>query len=132
MATTADSALQAKSTTPSLTADDLQRTIRFYEGLGFSIEDRWESDGVLRGVMLRAGEARIALNQDDWKKGRDRVKGLGMRLFIATDQDLDEVAARAKSAGVSLDSEPHETPWGDRAFEVTDPDGFKLTISKEQ
>jgi uncharacterized glyoxalase superfamily protein PhnB len=30
-----------------------------------------------------------------------------------------------------LDAEPHDTPWGSRAFEVTDPSGFKLTISTE-
>ena len=131
MATSTDSMLRAKSLAPSLTANDLQASIRFYEGFGFSIEERWENDGVLRGVMLRAGDIRIGLNQDDWMKGRDRVKGQGMRLFIRTDQDLDELAARIRAAGVTLDSEPHETPWGSRAFEATDPDGFKVTIVNE-
>jgi hypothetical protein len=46
-------------------------------------------------VMLRAGEARINLSQDDWKKGRDRQKGVGMRIFVSTTQDIDQLAAHA-------------------------------------
>lgn len=132
MATTPESALQAASIVPSLTVDDLQASISFYEGLGFVVEERWEENGALLGVMLIAGNNRIGLSQDDWKKGRDRVKGQGMRMFIGTTQNIDELAARAKAAGLTLQAEPHDTQWGSRAFDVTDPSGFKLTISTEQ
>ena len=131
MATTHDTTLQAKSIVPSFTVDDLQKSITFYEGLGFAVEERWEEGGVLKGVMLKAGDLRIGLSQDDWKKGRDRTKGLGMRVHIGTTQDIDQLAARAKSSGVALDSEPHDTQWKSREFEVTDPSGFKLSISSE-
>ncbi len=80
MATVLETALQAKSIAPSITVDDVQKSLKFFEGLGFGVEERWEDNGVLEGVMLRAGEARIGLSQDDWKKGRDRKKGVGMRL----------------------------------------------------
>ena len=131
MKTTVQSTLQATSIVPSFTANDLQQSIRFYEGLGFGIEERWEDKGVLAGVMLRAGNSRIGLSQDDWKQGRDRVKGVGMRIGIETAQNIDDLAASAKSAGINLHSEPHDTPWGGRAFEATDPDGFRLTIYTE-
>ena len=121
--------LQAETLEPSLTADDLQQNIRFYEGLGFVVGDRWEDNGVLLGVMLKAGEARIGITQDDFKKGRDRRKGVGMRVYLTTAQNLERLAGNAKSAGITLDTEPHDTPWGSRAFDVTDPSGFKLTIS---
>jgi uncharacterized glyoxalase superfamily protein PhnB len=130
MATSTETALQAKASTPNLTSDDLQRSITFYEGLGFGVEERWEDNGALLGVMMIAGQARIGLSQDDWKKGRERLKGVGMRIFLGTDQEIDQLAARAKGAGINLDAEPHDTPWGSRAFDVTDPDGFKVTISK--
>src|SRR5687767_1163589 len=131
MATVTESALQAKTMMPSLTVDDVEASIRFFEGLGFAVEERWEDNGTLNGVMLRAGDARIGLSQDDWKKGRDRQKGVGMRLFIGTKQNIDQIAARAKTAGVKLDSEPHDTEWKTSAFEVTEPSGFKVTISSE-
>ncbi len=79
--------------------------------------------------MLKAGEARIGISQDDWKKGRDRQKGIGTRVFIQTAQDIDKLAAETKAAGITLDAGPHDTPWGNRVFEITEPSGFKLTIT---
>ena len=131
MATATDPGLQAKTITPGLTVDNLDKSIKFYEGLGFVVDERWESEGILRGVMMKAGKVTIALSQDDWKKGRDRQKGVGMRLYIGTTQNVDQLATRAKAAGLKLDSEPYDTEWKTRAFDVTEPSGFKITIASE-
>jgi uncharacterized glyoxalase superfamily protein PhnB len=131
VATTQD-VTQISAFVPSLTVDDLQKSIRFYEALGFAIDERWEEKGTLLGVMMRAGRTEIGLNQDDWKKGRDRQKGIGVRLSISTTPGhVDEIARRAKDAGITLKSEPHDTAWKSRAFEVSDPSGFLLTIFSE-
>ena len=131
MATTQE-AVQISAIVPSLTVDDLQKSIAFYEALGFAINERWEDKGTLLGVMLRAGKTEIGLNQDDWKKGRDRKKGIGVRLSISTPRgNVDELAKRAKNAGITLKSEPRDTEWKSRAFEVVDPSGFLLTIYSE-
>ena len=128
MATTQD-VTQISAFVPSLTVDDLQKSISFYEALGFAIDERWEDKGTLLGVMMRAGRTEIGLNQDDWKKGRDRQKGIGVRLSISTTPGtVDEIAKRAKDAGITLKSDPHDTEWKSRAFEVVDPSGFLLTI----
>jgi hypothetical protein len=34
-------------------------------------------------------------------------------------------------SGIALKSEPRETEWKTRAFEVTDPSGFLLTVFSE-
>ena len=81
-------------------------------------------------TIVMASPGRVA-SQDDWKKGRDRQKGVGTRIFIETAQNVDSLAVRAKESGVTLASEVHDTPWGTRAFEVTEPSGFMLTISSE-
>jgi uncharacterized glyoxalase superfamily protein PhnB len=128
VATTQD-VTQISAFVPSLTVDDLQKSISFYEALGFAIDERWEDKGALLGVMMRAGRTEIGLSQDDWKKGRDRQKGIGVRLSISTTPGhVDEIAKRAKDAGITLKSEPHDTEWKSRAFEVSDPSGFLLTI----
>jgi uncharacterized glyoxalase superfamily protein PhnB len=129
---TTQEALQVSSIVPSLTVDDLKKSIAFYEALGFTISERWEENGTLLGVMMRAGKTEIGLSQDDWKKGRDRRKGVGMRIFLGTTQNVDEIAARAKGGGITLVSEPHDTEWKTRAFEVTDPSGFLLTVGSEK
>ena len=122
-------ALQGKGMMPSLTVNDLKQSEAFFTGLGFEIEDRWEADGKLMGLMLKAGEVRLGLSQDDGKKGTDRVKGVGVRLYIEADGDINALAARAKAAGITLQKEPHDTEWGTRAFEVNEPSGFLLTIA---
>ena len=131
MATAVDTRLKAKTVQPTLTVDNIQKSVAFFEGLGFGVEERWEEQGTLLGVMLRAGEAQIGLSQDDWKKGRDRRKGEGMRIYVNTTQNVDQLAADAKKAGIALDAEPHDTEWGSRSFDVTEPSGFKLTIGSE-
>lgn len=128
---TTQEALQISAFIPIFTVDDLQKSITFYEALGFTVDERWEENGTLLGVMLRAGKNQVGLNQDDWKKGRDRKKGIGVRWFMSTTQNVDEIAARAKRAGIRLNSEPHDTEFKTRAFDVIDPSGFLLTISSE-
>ena len=132
MATTQE-AVQISAIVPTITVDDLQKSIAFYEAFGFTVDERWEDNGTLLGVMMRAGKSQIGLNQDDWKKGRDRKKGIGVRLSMSmsTSQNVDEIARRAKSAGITLKSEPQDTEWKSRAFEVVDPSGFLLTIFSE-
>jgi catechol 2,3-dioxygenase-like lactoylglutathione lyase family enzyme len=120
--------LQASTQSVGFTVDDLDRSIRFYTGLGFEIDQRWESDGKLNGVMLKAGNVQIAVGQDDWKKGRNRTKGVGMRIWIATAESLEDISERARVAGVS-ESKPYEAPWGKKVLDLTDPDGFALTFS---
>jgi predicted lactoylglutathione lyase len=131
MATTLETRLQVKTLMPNITVNDIQKSVTFFEGLGFKVEERWEDKGTLNGVMLRAGEAQLGLSQDDWKKGRNREKGIGFRLFLSTSQKVDELAAAAKAAGITLDQEPYDNEWG-RAFDVTEPSGFKLTIGTEK
>lgn len=121
--------LRLRAFTPGLTVNDLDRSIAFYtKALGFIVGERWERDGRLVGVMLKAGASELGLSQDDWQKGRDRTKGVAVRLWCETAQDIDALAARARAAGHALTEEPKDQPWGGRAFSLDDPDGFHLTI----
>jgi uncharacterized glyoxalase superfamily protein PhnB len=114
----------------SLTVKDLQKSLAWYcNVVGFAIDRKFEVDGKLRGVALKAGDVQLSINQDDGAKGWDRVKGEGFSLRITTDQSVDEIANRIKKLGGTLDSEPADMPWGARIFRLRDPDGFKLTIS---
>jgi len=129
MAESPKTPLNARTVMASLTVNRLDDSLRFFTGLGFEVEEKWEHEGVVQGAMLKAGQVRLGLSQDDGKKGKDRVKGTGMRLYIEAADDIDAVAARAKAAGVTLASEPKNTDWGSRAFDVTDPSGFLITIT---
>lgn len=124
--------LRLQLITPSVTVDDLQTSMAFYcDVLGFTVKERWEHEGELRGVALVAGTAHFMLGQDDWAKGKDRTKGDALRFWFTSSRPADEVAAEIKARGGTLESEPEDLPWGGRAFTMVDPDGFNITIGSE-
>jgi uncharacterized glyoxalase superfamily protein PhnB len=131
MSPSATPALQAQPLSISLTVKDLAKSLAWYTDiLGFTIERKYERDGKVGGYGLKAGDARIGIGQDDGAKGWERIKGQGCSLQITTNQYVDDVAKRIKAHGGTLLSEPADMPWGVRAFQVLDPDGFKLGISR--
>lgn len=122
--------LRLRSAGPSFTVSDIQASLAFYRDvLGFHPKERWEQDGALLGVEMVAGAVSFWLGQDDWKKGRDRVKGHGFRMYCSTAQDIDSLASRIKRHGGTLVEEPKDQPWGGRDFAVLDPDGFLITFA---
>ncbi len=124
--------LRLRDAAPGFTVKNLASSIEFYvDGLGFTVDQRWETGGELRGAMLKAGRCRIGLSQDDFAKGSERVKGLGMSIWLTTTQDLETLVARIKGNGISLTQELEEMPWGGWTFALADPDGFKLTFKNE-
>ena len=125
--------LSMSEASPAFTVNDLNRSLAWYRDvLGFKTDERWEQDGKLMGVSLKAGGVTLMIAQDDWKKGRDRKKGEGFRLYCATKQNVDALAKKIEARGGKLDSPPTDQPWGTRDFALTDPDGFKITIGADQ
>ena len=123
--------LRLRAATPGYTVNDIHRSLAWYQNvLGCIVVERWEREGQLHGATLRAGAVDFYLGQDDWKLGRDRVKGAGFRVYCTTSQNVDSIAAGIKARGGTLLHEPQDEPWGERDFAIADPDGFKITISQ--
>jgi len=124
--------MNAISLSASLSVKDLDASLAWYTNvLGFSIMQKHERGGSVRAISLSAGAAQVLINQDDGAKGTDRAKGEGMSFMLTTADNIDDLAAKAKAAGATLDSEPAEF-GGRRAFRLRDPDGFRFTISTER
>ena len=124
------STLALSSASPSFTVNDLQKSLAFYRDvLGFAVEQTWDEGGKVMGVSLRAGGVSFMIGQDDWKKGRNRSKGEGFRIFCMTDKNVDALAKGIEERGGKLDQGPRDEPWGVRDISLTDPDGFKITIA---
>lgn len=129
---TGGASLALRSASPSLTVGDLDKSVAWYRDvLGFGVEETWKDDaGKVMGYSLKAGDVSFMIGQDDWKKGRDRNKGEGFRIFCETSKDVDDLAKRIQSKGGRLDQGPTDQPWGMRDISLTDPDGFKITIAR--
>ena len=127
---TATRSLALSDASPSLTVNDLEKSLAWYRDvLGFAVEETWKDAGRVVGVSLRAGDVSFMIGQDDWKKGRDRKKGEGFRIFCMTKKNIDDLAKRIEAKGGRLDQGPTDEPWGVRDISLTDPDGFKITIA---
>ncbi len=121
--------LRLRSIAASLTVTDLERSLALYgKGFGFFVHERWETDGKLVGVTLRAGTCEVNLSQDDGVKGIERRKGEGIRLWLETVQDLDALAERAESFGARITAWPADQEWGVRSFSADDLDGYHLSF----
>ena len=121
--------LRLRSVSASLTVGDLERSLTLYtKGFGFMVQERWESDGKLEGVTLRAGSCEVNLSRDDGAKGLDRLKGAGIRLWLETVQDLAALAERAESYGAHITDWPADREWGVRSFSADDLDGYHLSF----
>jgi uncharacterized glyoxalase superfamily protein PhnB len=116
------------SVAPGFTANDAAASIKWYcDVLGFTVKERWEHEGQFLGAQIGSGSVLLNIGQDDWKLGRDRVKGQGTRTYILMGSEIDRFADQIKARGGTLDQEPKDD-WGVRAFSISDPDGFKLTF----
>src|ERR671916_1639280 len=120
--------LRLRSISPTFTVSDMERSLAWYsDGLGFYVGDRYEEGGRLMGAMLKAGACEFGLSQDDFSQGRDRIKGVGFRIWCSTTQDVDAIAARLRAIGGKIVEEPGNK-WDSYSFTAQDPDGFKITI----
>jgi uncharacterized glyoxalase superfamily protein PhnB len=124
--------LALRSASPSFTVNDLEKSLAWYRDVvGFAVEETWKDEGKVVGVSLRAGDVSFMIGQDDWKKGRDRKKGEGFRMFCMTKKNIDTLAEGIEARGGKLDHPPTDQSWGVRDISLTDPDGFKITIANE-
>src|SRR5256885_2256915 len=92
--------LRLRSIAASFTVNDLQKSVAWYRDvLGFTPGERWDTNGGLRGMQMKAGACDIMLGQDDFAKGRERKKGAGVRLWGSTAQDISELAGGGQAEG---------------------------------
>lgn len=122
---------RARAVMPSLTVNDLEKSIAWYtDVLGFTVKERSTGDARRRGATLVAGEVVWMLWQDDFAQGRDRPKGVGLRFFLSTVQNIHQVADEVLARGGTLAEEVTQRPWGTKDFTVVDPDGFRITVTE--
>ena len=121
--------LDATTLGASLTVAALDASLAWYRDvLGFTVARTFDRDGRMFAASLHAGAVAILLTQDDGAKGANRVKGDGMSLQITTAQNIDELAARVRERGGTIESGPADV-MGARMFRLRDPDGFKFVFS---
>ena len=112
---------------------DVERSVAFYRSLGFTARWKWrDDDGVLLYAGVGVGEAVIALGKivpggggGAYRNYRKWVgSNLGGGVIVNVElRNVERLYARAKKAGVKIESPLRKWPYG-TAFTINDPDGY--------
>jgi len=125
-----------KSLIPTISVADIETTLAFYnQMLGFETTYTLPGPGgrlVYAGVRRGASELMIGTLDRDPDVQRDCLgAGVSFYFTVDADEDIDAYFDRVKLAGAPVFQEPTDQFWGHRDWGITDPDGYKLIISKE-
>jgi catechol 2,3-dioxygenase-like lactoylglutathione lyase family enzyme len=108
---------------PQFLVDDLERSIEYYEKLGFTFGEPWEgfyAIGKLDGLELHLKEAP---KNDDERRHRHANEHLDAAAGV---DGIEAFYAQCTANGVTIIKPLTDTPWGAKGFYVEDPDGYIL------
>ena len=109
---------------PTLRVLDVEAARDFYvERLGFRVDWEW-TRGAGSPSILQVSRDGLALyltsHEGDCEPG-----GL-VYLYV---EDVDEWGERIRRAGLAIETEPRDQPWGNREMRLQDPFGNRLCIA---
>jgi len=105
---------------------DVDRSVAFYERLGFEMRHEYAPEDRRLWAFLERGDARLMVAEGD-----EAVDpGAQAVLFFLYTRDLDGLRARLVSDGVPAGAITTGNPGPDRQMEVVDPDGYALMVAE--
>jgi catechol 2,3-dioxygenase-like lactoylglutathione lyase family enzyme len=112
--------MRLTSFAPQLLVDDLERSIAYYQKIGFAFDDPWEgfyAIGRLDGLEIH-------LKEPPKDKARTRRRRDDDHLDAAAGVDgIEAFYAQCVANGVSIIKPLAATAWGTKDFYIEDPDG---------
>jgi len=111
---------------PFVQVVDLERSIAFYELLGFVVSDTYVHEGTLDFAALESGSARTMLVR---AAGPVDSRAQRVRFYLYA-EDLDALRSRLGENGVAAGPIVDGTPGPKREMTVRDPDGYRLVIAE--
>jgi catechol 2,3-dioxygenase-like lactoylglutathione lyase family enzyme len=105
---------------------DVDRSVAFYERLGFEMLHEATTDGRRMWAFLERGDARLMVAEADGAFDPD-AQGI---IFYVYTRDLDGLRARLVAGGVDAGEITTGGPGPDRQLEVADPDGYVLMLAE--
>lgn len=110
---------------PQFLVDDLQRSLAYYEKMGFRFGEPWDgfyAIGLLDGLEIHLKEARQNQAEREWRRSNEHLDAAG---------GVDGVEAfyeRCVANGISIIKPLADTAWGTKDFYIEDPDGYIISF----
>lgn len=106
---------------PQFLVDDLDRSINYYQKLGFTFGEPWEgfyAIGELDGLELHLKEAPGNVEERRHRRVNDHLDA------AAGVDGIEAFYARCAANGATIIKPLAPTPWGTKDFYIEDPDGY--------
>lgn len=119
---------------PVIYAQDVARTVAFYERLGFEERFRLPPDGEAGYVGLCRRDAELAVVTADSPRqllGVEVGERPRFELFIYVD-DVDQSVRQLQASGATVLRHPEDMFWGERVAYVADPEGNPVALAAPQ
>lgn len=118
--------MKTQGLVPLASVADVERSIAFYQHLGFEVGNTFASEGETKPswAWLQSGEARLML-----AAANEPIAGKHTVLFYIYTEDVMAARASLIEAGLkpSTITRPFYAPRGE--FELHDPDGYVIMIT---
>jgi catechol 2,3-dioxygenase-like lactoylglutathione lyase family enzyme len=118
--------MKTQGLVPMVSVTDVERSIAFYEHLGFEVGNTFAGEGATKPTWawLQSGEARLMLSATN-----KPIAGKHAVLFYVYTEDV--LAARTTLIDAGLNpgtiTRPFYAPRGE--FELVDPDGYVIMVT---
>lgn len=116
---------------PVFAVDNIDASIDFYTNkLGFALTFSLPGpDGTPAFAFVNLGQSlNIGLSKQPGLS--EKGKGSVLMCYVPDETDLDQYYSEVIANGVAIDTPIQDQYWGDRTFQLTDPDGFVLQFAK--
>lgn len=119
--------LRLRAVMPMLLVSDLERSLAWYRDiLGFVVAEELRRDGAVVAAQLKAGKVQFLLEQDP-DPDDATPRGYGIRIYCATRQNVNRMAAGIQERGGTIEQAPDDAHGG-RDFSLVDPDGYTISV----
>ncbi len=110
---------------PQFLVDDLDRSIAYYQKLGFSFGEPWDgfyAIGYLDGLEVHLKEAPKNQAERRWRRDNEHLDA------SAGVDGIEAFYEQCVAKGVAIIKQLTGTAWGTKDFYVEDPDGYILSF----
>ena len=109
--------------------EDVERSLRFYERLGFVEDGRWEDGGRLEWASMHARTVRSARIMFSLADAPVEPSAQGIHFYCWSD-DLVALHARLANEGLAPGPILYPPHMQDGEFRLVDPDGYELVVGQ--
>jgi hypothetical protein len=111
---------------PFVHVKDPERSVGFYEGLGFRVTDTHHHAGELDWVAIESGKAKLMLARASAPMAGEEQAVL----FYLYSEDLGGLRERLLGAGLTVGEIVDGSPGPRQEMSLADPDGYYLMVAQ--